>query len=58
MEDLRVYYKTDDTAGSIDSAMDKEIEKIAEKFNLKFQGSEVEIGKGIRDLHYRKEKDE
>ena len=57
MKDLKVYYETDDTAGSIDAAMDKEIEKIAEKFGLKFMGSGVELGPGIRDLHYRKEKD-
>ncbi len=55
MEYLKVYYKTDKAAGSIDAAMDKEIGKIAEIFGLSFQGSGVEIGKGIRDLHYRKE---
>jgi|GEM_PF-6587973 len=54
MEDLKVYYKTEDVAGAkrIDAAMDKEIEKIAEKFKLAFCGSGVEIGTGIRDLHY------
>ena len=52
MKDLKVYYETDDAAGSIDAAMDKEIEKIAEKFELAFCGSGVEIGKGIRDIHY------
>lgn len=54
MEDLKIYYKTDKAAGSIDAAMDKEIEKIAEKFGLAFSGSGVEIGTGIRDLHYIK----
>ncbi len=52
MKDLKVYYKTDDSTDSIDSAMDKEIEKIAKKFGLCFQGSGVEIETGIRDIHY------
>lgn len=56
MKDLKVYYESDD--GKIDSTFDKEIEKLAEKLGLSFQGSGVEIGKGIRDIHYRKEKDE
>lgn len=56
MEDLRVYYKTDEAAGLIDAAMDKEVEKIAEKFGLAFMGSGVEIGTGIRDIHYMKSK--
>lgn len=56
MKDLKVYYITDDSTDSIDSAMDKEIEKVAKKFGLCFQGSGVEIGTRIRDLHYKKEK--
>lgn len=54
MKDLKIYYESDD--GRIDSDFDKEIEKVAKKFGLCFQGSGVEIGKGIRDIHYRKEK--
>lgn len=56
MKDLRVYYKTDKAADSIDAAMDKEIEKVAKKFGLCFQGSGVEIGTGIRDIHYAESK--
>ena len=52
MKDLKIYYITDDVAGSIDAAMDKEIEKIAEKFGLAFCGSGVEIGTKTRDIHY------
>ncbi|MCK4760209.1 MAG: hypothetical protein KAT69_09165 [Candidatus Aminicenantes bacterium] len=54
MKDLKIYYQSDD--GRIDSAFDKKIEKLAKEFGLSFQGSGVEIGKGIRDIHYRKEK--
>ena len=56
MEDLKVYYKTDKATGSIDAAMDKEVEEIAEKYGLAFAGSGVEIGTGIRDVHYIKSK--
>lgn len=56
MKDLKVYYITDDSTDSIDSAMDKEIEKVAKKFGLCFQGSGVEIGTGIRDIHYAESK--
>ena len=57
MKDLKIYYKTDyDLGPLIDSVFDKEIEKLAKKFGMSFQGSGVEIGKGIRDIHYRKEK--
>ena len=58
MEDLKVYYITGKAEGTIDCAMDNEIEKIAEKFGLKFCGSGVEFGTKIRDLHYSKNKKE
>ena len=56
MKDLRIYYKTDNATDSIDSTMDKEIEKVAKKFGLCFQGSGVEIATGIRDIHYAESK--
>ena len=56
MEDLKVYYLTGKAEGAIDAAMDKEVEKIAEKFGLAFCGAGVEIGTGIRDIHYIKSK--
>ena len=54
MKDLKIYYESDE--GTINSEFDKKIEKLAKEFGLSFQGSGVEIGKGIRDLHYKKEK--
>ena len=56
MKDLKIYYETDEGKGSVDSDFDNFVEVIAKHFGLKFQGSGVEIGKKIRDLHYRKEK--
>ena len=57
MKDLKVYYQTEyPKSNTISEGFDKEIEKIAEKYGLSFSGSGVEIGTGIRDLHYRKEK--
>lgn len=57
MKDLKVYYESDDGEDTINPVFDLAIEKIAKEFALTFQGSGVEIGKGIRDIHYRKEKD-
>jgi len=57
MKDLKVYYKTEHDLGPLkDSEFDKEIEKLAKKHGLSFQGSGLEIGTGIRDLHYKREK--
>lgn len=56
MKDLKVYYKTDHAMGAIDSLFDKEIKRLAKRYELEFFGSGVEIGTGIRDLHYKKEK--
>ena len=55
MEDLKVYYKTGyPKSNTISEAFDKEIEKLAEKYGLTFIASGVEIGKGIRDIHFIK----
>lgn len=57
MKDLKIYYQTDDNdTSSIDPSFDFLVEKLAEQYGLEFQGSGVEIGKGVRDIHYRKEK--
>ena len=57
MKDLKVYYETEyPNASPISGAFDKEIEKLAERYGLKFQGSGVTIDTRIRDLHFRKEK--
>jgi len=56
MKDLKVYYKTEYPGGSVNSAFDKEIEKVAKKFGLSFQGSGFEFGERKRDLHYKREK--
>ena len=56
MKDLKVYYKFDRPFEGINPEFDKEIERLAKKQGLKFQGSGVEIGTGIRDIHYKKEK--
>jgi hypothetical protein len=58
MKDLKIYYQNSSpgsTTPTINSDFDKEIEKLAEKYGLTFMGSGVEIGTGIRDIHYRKE---
>lgn len=56
MKELRVYYETDHSTSGVDSAFDKEIERLAKRFSLKFQGSGVKIATKVRDLHYKKEK--
>ena len=56
MKDLKIYYETDKGKSSIDSDFDKFVEVIAKYLGLSFQGSGVEVGKGIRDLHYKKKK--
>jgi len=57
MKDLKVYYQTEyPKSNVISEGFDKEIEKIAKRHGLCFQGSGVEVGTGIRDLHYMKEK--
>lgn len=56
MKDLKIYYETDDGCPAIDSDVDSLLELIAKLFNLEFYGSGVEIGKGIRDIHYGKKK--
>lgn len=56
MKDLKVYYETDHSTSGVDSAFEKEIERLAKRFSLKFQGSGFEFRERIRDLHYRKEK--
>jgi len=50
MKDLRIYYK--DKKG-INEEFDKDVEKLANKFGLRFEGSGIELGKMIRDIHYR-----
>lgn len=56
MKNLKVYYITEyPKSNSISEGFDKEIEKLAEKYGLKFQGSGVEVETGIRDIHYKKE---
>ncbi|MBA7497101.1 hypothetical protein ES702_07710 [subsurface metagenome] len=58
MKDLKVYYQTEyPKLNTISEGFDKEIEKIAEKYGLTFSGSGVEIGTGIRDLHYIKKEE-
>lgn len=56
MKDLKIYYITDDGENAVDSNLEKAIEIITDKYGLEFYGSGVEIGKKIRDLHYRKKK--
>lgn len=53
MKDLRVYYITEGLPISTD--FDREIERLAKRYGLKFQGSGVEIATTIRDIHYAKE---
>lgn len=60
MKDLKIYYQNSSpgsTTPTINSDFDKEIEKLAKEHGLYFMGSGVEIGTGVRDLHYRR-KDE
>ena len=56
MKDLKIYYKTSYEKGAINSNFDKKIEEIAKEFGLNFSGSGVEIGTGIRDIHYAESK--
>lgn len=56
MKDLKIYYQFSEPFEGINSDFDRAIEKLAKKEGLKFMGSGVEIGKGIRDIHYRKKK--
>ncbi len=56
MKDLKIYYQTVKGKDTINSAFDIMIEAVAKFYGLSFSGSGVEIGTGIRDLHYRKEK--
>lgn len=54
MKDLKIYYKTDEKKDTIDSSFDFLIENLAKEYGLSFFGSGVEIGTGIRDIHYGK----
>jgi len=56
MKDLKIYYEMEREFEGIDPVFDNEIAKLAKKQGLKFQGSGVEIGTRIRDIHYRKER--
>jgi len=56
MKDLKIYYVTDDGSLPIDCFAESIFELVAKFFNVKFVGSGVEIGKKIRDIHYRKKK--
>lgn len=53
MKDLKIYYKYNER---INSEFDKEIEKIAEKFGLKFIASGFDYENKIRDIHYVEKK--
>ena len=56
MKDLKVYYITDDGEEAIYKPLDIFMESFANFLGMKFVGSGVEIGKKIRDIHYRKKK--
>ena len=58
MKDLKIYYITDEGKDTIDSGFDGLLEAIVTScFGMEFFGSGVEIGTGIRDIHYiKKEK--
>ena len=57
MIDLTLYYYGEKSKPVINEGFDKEIEKLANKYGLTFSGSGVELGKGVRDIHYiKKEK--
>jgi len=53
MKDLKIYYEPDTP---VDVEVNKEFDKIAKKYGLKFQGSGYDFKKGVVDLHYKKEK--
>jgi len=55
VKDLKIYYEFERPFEGINLDFERELEKLAEKQGLKFQSSGVVIGKGIRDIHYRKE---
>lgn len=55
MKDLKIYYEFGKPFEGINSNFEREIEKLAKKEGLSFQGSGVEVGKGIRDIHYKRE---
>ena len=52
MKDLKIYYKQNEREPVIDLVFDSEIEDLARKNGLEFSGSGVEIGTGIRDIHF------
>jgi hypothetical protein len=52
MKDLKIYYESD---LQVDSAIEKEFNKIAKRLDLKFQGSGFNLKTGIRDIHYKRE---
>lgn len=56
MKDLKIYYQTEKGKDTIDSSFDFLIEKLAKEYGLYFMGSGVEIGTGIRDIHYGRKK--
>ena len=58
MKDLKIYYQTEYPHTSpISEGFDTEVEKLAKRYGLKFQGSGFEMDTKIRDLHYMKEKE-
>jgi len=51
MRDLKVYYQDEKV---INSKFDREMDKLAKKFGLRFMGCGVETATHIRDIHYEK----
>jgi len=47
---LKIYYDSQ----SVNSEMEKAIEKLLKKYNYKFEGSGYDLAKGIRDLAFYK----
>ena len=56
MKDLKIYYVTDDGEEAIWKPFDLFMESLANFLGMEFVGSGVEIGKKIRDVHYRRKK--
>lgn len=56
MQDLKIFYKTVIGQDTINSKFEKEMEALAFRYGLKFSASGVELGKGIRDIHYLRKK--
>lgn len=53
MDELRVYYKTKER---IDSEFDKEIERLAEKYGLKWWASGFNFEEKVRDVCFEGKK--